>query len=52
MTDKLNPTILQILGLTEDDFKPKPDEDKDRLNDIEDALIELAEIISEVSSNG
>ena len=49
---KLNEKILELLNITAEDFKSKPDEDKDRLSDIEDALIELAEIISEVSSNG
>lgn len=51
MTD-LERKIIEKAGLNPADFNPKPDDDKDRLNDIEDALIELAEIISEVSSNG
>ena len=49
---ELERKIIEKAGLNQSDFEPKPDEDKDRLSDIEDALIELAEIISEVSSNG
>ena len=45
-------TLLEKLGLTEADFKPKTNDDKQRLDDIENALIELAELISEVENNG
>lgn len=43
---------MEKLGLTEDDFKPKKNDDKQRLDDIENALIELAEMLSEVEENG
>lgn len=44
--------MMKKLGLTEEDFKPKANDEKQRLDDIENALIELAEMISEVSENG
>lgn len=37
MTD-LNPEVLARLGLTEDDFKPKPNEDKRRIQELETAM--------------
>ena len=43
---------IEKLGLQLKDFQPQTDEDKDRLSDLEDAVIELAEIISEVMDNG
>lgn len=52
MLNDLERRIIEKAGLNPDDFNQKPDEDKNRLSEIEDALIELAEIISEVSSNG
>lgn len=44
--------MMKKSGITEDDFKPKPNDDKQRLDDIENALIELAEMLTEVSDNG
>ena len=45
---ELERKIMEKMGVAPEDFEPKADEDKDRLSDLEDAVIELAEIISEV----
>lgn len=45
-------SLMEKLGLTEKDFKPKTNDNEQRLDDIENALIELAELISEVENNG
>ena len=36
---------IKKLGLTEDDFKPKKHLTEERISELEDALIELAELI-------
>ena len=44
--------MMNKLGLTLDNFKPKPNEDKQRIEELENAIIELAELIVEVQNNG
>lgn len=46
--DEMLKVLIQANNVNKKDCEPKPNEDKDRLNDLEDAVIELAEIISEV----
>lgn len=50
MTD-IQKKMMEKLGLKKEDFEKKPNETNTRLSDIEDALIELAEIIEE-QTNG
>ena len=47
-TREYTPTELALmakLGLVPQDFEPKPMTDEERMNEIEDAILELAEII-------
>lgn len=46
--DGIMKTLIEANNVKEEDVQPKTNETQTRLNDIEDALIELAEIISEV----
>lgn len=46
--DEMLKTLIEANNIRKEDCEPKPNEGKDRLNDLEDAVIELAEIISEV----
>ena len=46
--DEMLKALIQANEVNPADCEPKPNEDKDRLNDLEDAVIELAGIISEV----
>lgn len=46
----MSKTLMEKLGLTEKDFKPKTNDNEQRLDDIENALIELAEWLDEVQN--
>lgn len=45
-------TLMEKLGLTEDDFKPKKNDTQERFEELENALIELAELIAGDDNNG
>lgn len=42
--------IIELLGKAGEGFKPKPDDSKTRIEDLEEAVMELAEIITEVAN--
>lgn len=42
--------LMERLGLAPQDFEPKDNDSAQRIADIEDALMELAEIITEVQN--
>lgn len=46
--DETTKRRIAKLGLKLKDFEPNPNEEKNRIADLEDAVLELAEIISEV----